>query len=66
MLAKASRVPVAMSWPQTAIRPLVGRNRWVTSAISVVLPAPLGPSRAVNRPVATVKLTPSSAATARV
>jgi hypothetical protein len=64
--ASASRLLAFRSKPHTAMRPAAGANNRVTSAISVVLPAPLGPSSAVNPPPGTANETPSSALAARV
>ena len=64
--ASAARGSWRSSWPQTAIPPASGENRWVISAISVVLPAPFGPRSAVNSPCGTVKPTLSKALIARV
>ena len=63
MAASAARGAPARSWPQTTMRPSRAENSRVISAISVVLPAPFGPSRAVNRRAGTVKLTWSRALT---
>jgi hypothetical protein len=48
------------------MRPSSGANRRVISDIKVLLPAPFGPSKAVNRPAGTTKATLSNALAARV
>ena len=50
-----------MSWPATRPVPLVGTLSVVSIRTSVVLPAPLGPSRPRTVPSGTTKLTPSTA-----
>ena len=57
MAARASRGEVRSGWPQTAIVPVSAVNSRVISDISVLLPAPFGPSSAVNRPAGAVKIT---------
>src|SRR5574338_116873 len=52
------------SCPLTEIEPEVGRSRRLTQRISVLLPAPLGPSTPKISPFSTSRLTPFSAATA--
>jgi hypothetical protein len=51
------------SIPATAARPASGLDSVVRMRTAVVLPAPLGPSRANTVPAATEKLSPSSART---
>ena len=50
-----------MSWPMTSMRPESGMNSPDSSWNSVDLPAPFGPSSAMNSPGWAVRLTPSSA-----
>ena len=52
---------VAMSWPNTLMRPPAGRSRPAISRSSVVLPAPSGPTRPVIMPGWMVAEMPSSA-----
>src|SRR5215831_5287623 len=51
------------SWPSTATRPALARARPARMLISVVLPAPFGPSRPKNSPCAMSNETSSSART---
>src|SRR6266702_5585035 len=53
----------ASSYPQMRIRPDVGARVVVRIEMVVVLPAPLGPSRAKNSPASTRRLMPSTALT---
>ena len=55
----ARRTSRTRSWPQTRTAPAVGRNSPVSTLMVVVLPAPLGPSRANNSPGGTVSVSPS-------
>src|ERR1700719_1455674 len=50
-----------MSWPITSMRPESGTKSPERSWNKVDLPAPLGPSRAMNSPGRATKLTPSTA-----
>src|SRR6187399_1585248 len=50
-----------MSWPSTVTRPAVGLTIPQTMLISVVLPAPLGPSKAKISPRRMSRLMPFSA-----
>ena len=49
------------SIPATVSVPLSGRSNVATALMNVVLPAPLGPSSAVSRPVSAVRSNPASA-----
>ena len=51
------------SWPSTLARPAVGRSRVARTRTSVVLPAPLGPSRPKTVPGSTSRSSPSGATT---
>ena len=53
-----------MSCPATIAVPLVGGTSVVSMRISVLFPAPLGPSRPKISPLRTVKLTLSTASSA--
>ena len=48
-------------WPSKVMVPLSGTVMRLMMRMSVVLPAPLGPSRPKTRPRGTLMLTPSSA-----
>ena len=63
MIRRIRFVSVAMSKPKIRASPLVGSSSVVRILISVVLPAPLGPSSPKNSPGATSRSTPSSATT---
>src|SRR5208282_3318284 len=49
--------------PKTATRPALGMTRPATARISVLLPAPLGPSRPRHSPALSVSEMPSTAVT---
>ena len=63
MIRRIRLVSVATSKPKIRASPLVGRSSVVRILISVVLPAPFGPSSPKNSPDATSRSTPSSATT---
>ena len=63
MIRRIRAVSVATSKPKIRASPLVGRSSVVRILISVVLPAPLGPSSPKNSPGATSRSTPASAMT---
>ena len=63
MRERAARQSRARSCPNAVIAPLVGRTIPQTAPISVVLPAPFGPSRAKISPLRIVRSTSSSALT---
>ena len=62
-LASAGTGFRVMSLPITSMRPESGTNRPESNWNSVDLPAPLGPSSAMNSPGCAEKLTPSTART---
>src|SRR6478752_2751016 len=64
MIRRIRRVSSTTSNPKIRASPLVGRRSVVRILISVVLPAPFGPSRPKNSPGATSRSTPASAVTA--
>ena len=64
MIRRIRRVSSTTSKPKIRASPLVGSSSVVRILISVVLPAPLGPSSPKNSPGATSRSTPSSAVTA--
>ena len=59
--ARRRVVAATTSWPSTATLPAVARARPARMLISVVLPAPFGPSRPKNSPSSMSKLTSSRA-----
>ena len=61
---RAARYWPMMSWPPIVMLPEVGLTMPQTMLISVVLPAPFGPSRPKNSPWAISRVTPDSACTA--
>ena len=63
--AEARRRASSAEWgcPKTSISPAVTRTRLQTALISVVLPAPLGPSSPKNSPSGTSRSNPSRAST---
>ena len=62
MRAASTSMPLpSASWPNTRIEPDVTRTSPVTELISVVLPAPLGPSRPKKAPSGIVRSSASSA-----
>src|SRR6266849_6850867 len=60
-LRRTAAASAATSCPSIAAFPAVGASVVVRIDSVVVLPAPLGPSRAKNSPPATLKLIPSTA-----
>ena len=63
MIRRMRFVSVATSKPKMLARPALGSSSVVRILISVVLPAPLGPSSPKNSPGATSRSTPASATT---
>src|SRR5574343_1635049 len=58
---RASRKSRITSWPMTLITPASGRTKPASDEISVVLPAPFGPSSPKNSPCSISSDTPASA-----
>ena len=50
----------ARSWPATSTLPVVASSSWTSSLISVLLPAPEGPTRNTKSPSGTTRSTSSS------
>ena len=63
MIRRIFRVSVATSKPNTRAVPLLGSSSVVRILMSVVLPAPFGPSSPMNSPGPTSRSIPSSATT---
>ena len=60
-MRRASRNSLKASLPKTSTEPESGRARLTTLLMSVVLPAPFGPSSPKNLPAPTSSETPPSA-----
>ena len=65
MIRRSCLVWVATSNPKTLAVPSLGRSSVVRILMSVVLPAPFGPSRPKNSPGSTSRSMPSRATTVR-